>query len=186
MKKIFLTLMIAALAMGSMAANYEHSIGAVAGGLNGISYKGFISGNWALQADLGIGLKATAGSVTGTLNGWGSSTTGDHQVDLWDFVFNPNLEYQGNITRGFDWFAGAGLSGGFSYMGFSDNGYNGDPMGKFGLNAIVGAEYKLSAPLVIGLDFRPGYGLYARAGEHGSVTYNCFDWTLALAVRYCF
>lgn len=185
MKKFFLTLMIAAMAMGSFAANYQHSIGAVAGGLNGISYKGFISGNWALQADLGVGLKATAGSVTGSTS-WGSATSGDGQHDLWDVVFNPNIEYQGNITRGFDWFAGAGISGGFSYMCFSDNGYDGDPMGKFGINAIVGAEYKFGAPVVIGIDFRPGYGLYAHSGDNYSVTYNCFDWTLALAVRYCF
>ena len=69
---------------------------------------------------------------------------------------------------------------------------------KFGFNAIGGVELKLnSAPIVIGFDFRPGYGLsYYNDTEKGTVagkeykdiskyTTSFFDWTLAASVRYC-
>lgn len=77
--------------------------------------------------------------------------------------------------------------------------------GKFGVNAIAGVELALKgAPITIGIDFRPGYGLlfaghdedYKKAqdeakefGYEYSATapvYHFFDWTLAATVRYTF
>ena len=77
--------------------------------------------------------------------------------------------------------------------------------GKFGVNAIAGVELALKgAPITIGIDFRPGYGLlfaghdedYKKtqevAKEYGyeysetAPVYHFFDWTLAATVRYTF
>ena len=70
---------------------------------------------------------------------------------------------------------------------------------KFGFNAVAGLELNLNnAPIVIGLDFRPGYGLgaytdkdeYTSGGvkytDKYSFTSSFFDWTLAASVRYRF
>ncbi len=120
-------------------------------------------------------------------------------VSRWDFIANPNLVYQGAIAKGFSWFAGGGLSMGMvSGFAVSMDGvratYNAtrdDLMGKFGLNALTGVEYKFpAAPVVMGVDFRPGYGLdFKTEKEQGvttSISEHYFDWKLALAVRYCF
>lgn len=77
--------------------------------------------------------------------------------------------------------------------------------GKFGVNAIAGVELALKgAPITIGIDFRPGYGLlFASHNEDYKKTqevakefgyeysetapvYHFFDWTLAATVRYTF
>jgi hypothetical protein len=77
--------------------------------------------------------------------------------------------------------------------------------GKFGINAIAGVEFAFTgAPITVGVDFRPGYGLlfsgdinkdnkeYAKKFKEAggsykeSTTYNFFDWTLAATVRYTF
>lgn len=77
--------------------------------------------------------------------------------------------------------------------------------GKFGINAIAGVEFAFTgAPITVGVDFRPGYGLlfsgdinkdnkedakkFKEAGGSykESTTYNFFDWTLAATVRYTF
>ena len=52
--------------------------------------------------------------------------------------------------------------------------------GKFGVNAIMGLEYQLPAPLTLGLDFRPGYGLFFDQDYN----INAFDWKLVVALRY--
>lgn len=64
-------------------------------------------------------------------------------------------------------------------------------MGKFGLNALAGAEYKFAnAPVVMGVDFRPGYGMMYKTDrtDNGTISgsMHYFDWKLALSVRYCF
>lgn len=108
-------------------------------------------------------------------------------------VTERNREYNGDEIR---------------YMniwGFAD--YYAKSYGKFGVNAIGGVELALTgAPITIGLDFRPGYGLMftsdltadnkelqediKNAGEDASIkesdTYSFFDWTLAATVRYTF
>lgn len=70
---------------------------------------------------------------------------------------------------------------------------------KFGFNAVAGLELSLSnAPIVLGFDFRPGYGLGAfstsdkattalgEVKDKTSCTTSFFDWTLAASVRYRF
>ena len=72
-------------------------------------------------------------------------------------------------------------------------------MGKFGINAILGLEYKLNIPLTLQLDFRPGYGLafygedYIDYDVHGNESksrvhcaINYFDWSVNAGVRYKF
>jgi hypothetical protein len=77
--------------------------------------------------------------------------------------------------------------------------------GKFGVNAMAGVEFAFTgAPITVGVDFRPGYGLlftgdktdyekeYAKSVKEdggsykNSTTYSFFDWTLAATVRYTF
>lgn len=65
------------------------------------------------------------------------------------------------------------------------------PEFKFGINALVGLELDLDAvPLVVGFDFRPGYGMgYDSQDIKGVKTKtitNFFDWTLAASLRYKF
>lgn len=80
-----------------------------------------------------------------------------------------------------------------------------EDLGKFGINAMAGVEIAFTgAPITVGIDFRPGYGLlfaghddeYKKAKKEveeqgGSYkaspfTYSFFDWTLAATVRYTF
>ena len=56
MKRLFLILAMAAVTISGMAQ--KHEIGAVVGGLNGLSYKYWLSANTAVQADLAVGLTA--------------------------------------------------------------------------------------------------------------------------------
>lgn len=85
----------------------------------------------------------------------------------------------------------------------TDEGFN-QSYGKFGINAIAGVELALTgAPITIGLDFRPGYGLLFTGDNEDtkeekedvksmggkmttSNTFSFFDWTLAATVRYTF
>lgn len=84
--------------------------------------------------------------------------------------------YQGNITGNLYAFGGAGLTLG-EINNYSSNACIG---GKFGVNAIMGLEYQLPAPLTLGLDFRPGYGLFFDQDYN----INAFDWKLVVALRY--
>lgn len=175
MKKFYVVL-ASVLCLASLnAAEYKHSIGAEVGGLNGVSYKGFIfsNPNLALQADLAVGvfqarLHHNGESFAIPSNGY------------FDFTANPNVVYQGEISNGFSWFSGGGVS-----LGMMNNIKTPDnaPYGKFGINALAGVEYKIAnAPVTVGIDFRPGYGL--RFDKNNSFSF--FDWKLAASVRYCF
>lgn len=169
MKKILLFAVALMTSAAMMAQGYTHSIGGTVGSLYGVSYKGFIFGheNLALIADLGFGL--TVSPITETARSGGESYTSRQKngnTSFWTFEANPNVVYQAEISNGFSWFVGGGVSLGMTkpFAG-KDNGisytYVGAPlMGKFGVNAIGGAEYKFAnVPLAISLDFRPGYGL---------------------------
>ena len=146
-------------------------------------------------------------------------------IDYFTFEANPNVVYQRDITSGgwgkLSWYAGGGISLGMmkydgregAYWDEDGNDKNFwwamshktpgtddqwiDLGGKFGFNAIGGVEMSLAnAPIVLGLDFRPGYGLHfvtdatvginmmTGAAIKGSITTSFFDWTLAASVRY--
>ena len=168
MKKIFFLVMIATLSLPMFSQKlYDHSIGCTVGTMYGLSYKGFITDNLVIQADLGVNLFTTDGSVKSI------HYTG---VDFFTFEANPNLVYQDNIQTwswgGLDWYAGGGLSLGLM-RGLSGN--QDDVRGKFGLNGTGGLEmYFNSLPLALSFDFRPGYGL----GFDKDYTNHFFDWKL--------
>lgn len=179
MKKIFSIVASLLIVLTASAANYEKAAGVEVGGINGISYKQFFTDNLALQCDLTVGLLETQGS-------W-SKRKGAGKVKGFDFKINPNVVYQMSIGAGFDFYAGGGIGFGLYHSDFKrmDKSQN---YGKFGINAIAGVEYVLnSAPIVLGLNFRPGYGVAFTGNEmlkenYGAINY--FDWGLGFSVRY--
>ena len=133
------------------------------------------------------------------------------------FEVNPNIVYNLPVHSGsygsLAFCAGGGISLGMMKSGSADSkAYGGKgfwwamshtqegadgkeaiikPAFKFGINALVGLELDLNAaPIVIGFDFRPGYGMgYLKTSNEvmkESAITNFFDWTLAAAVRYKF
>ncbi|MCM1034341.1 MAG: hypothetical protein NC038_02150 [Paludibacter sp.] len=170
--------LLMAIAMPMSAQrSYQHSLGVAVGSFDGVSYKRFLTDKWAVQADLGFRMLATQGSLR--LDGY---RMGTEAFNYWTFEANPNMVYQSLIDGwdwgGLSWFAGGGVSLGLA------QGYAGtSTYGKWGLNGIVGLELGLDdAPLTIGLDFRPGYGMLFGNG----FVANMFDWALAITVRYTF
>ena len=180
MKKLFIAVLALVLAMPMFAQKpYDHSIGGTVGTMYGFSYKGFITDNLAIQADLGVNLLTTAGSTK--FKGGGSVSW--QNGDFYTFEANPNLLYQNSINSwswgGLDWFVGGGLSLGLMH-GIAVTG--GRPDGKFGLNGAGGVEiFWNNIPLAISTDFRPGYGLGFGTKD---VTTHFFDWKLVVSVRY--
>lgn len=183
MKRCILAVLLVVSTLSLSAQDYRHSIGGMVGSMYGVSYKGYVLGveHLALQADLGVRLMATAagdGNFTGTAN-------------LYTFEINPNVVYQnviGEFDEGrVDWYAGGGLSLGLCSDLYptrvGDVYYNSPILGKFGLNAIAGAEVVFDgAPVNLSLDFRPGYGVAFNDNYHLSL----FDWALVASVRYRF
>lgn len=186
MKKHILFVVLCMATLSLSAQDYQHSIGGSIGSLYGVSYKGFIFGveHLGLQTDLDVRLESTAAGTT--LNGFYFT----EESNIYTFEFNPNLLYQ-NIIADFDeghidWYAGGGFSIGlahdlYSYTyGVEDT--DTPVYGKFGLNALLGVEVALAAPVNIAIDFRPGYGIAFNDNYH----FSFFDWALALSVRYRF
>ena len=192
----------------------SHSLGIVVGGLNGLSYKVLVKDNFAIQTDLAVGLFKTAYLDVYSVEGEkeSSATNGS----FWDFTLNPNCMYQKEVANGFSLYAGGGINIGLGkVMEVEGHPVNNSPVyGKIGVNAIVGMEYQFSnVPLALAFDFRPGYGCFFRKEKFSEVGYwepeeydwdlegyywgnysnssatlsdHCFDWKLALALRYCF
>lgn len=173
MKKIYALVIVAMMSVCAMA---QHEIGGIVGGLNGLSYKYWISDNLALQADLAVGLTSTQGSAWAK----GQQIIKPYAMDLYDFTLNPNLLYHFDLPSNFKFYLGGGVN-----LGFVSALQNTDPdglLGKFGANGVLGAAYEVgSAPLVLALDFRPGYGL---AFNDSPVHINYFDWKVGFAIRY--
>lgn len=141
------TLLAAALLLGALTINaqdYKHSIGANVGSFYGLTYKGFITENLAIVADLGCNLgnygtyhttTQKAGSNDTETTHWGSSYPAEgekvtdnvykmkqkYSNDYFTFELNPNLVYQMKITEfgagSLSWFAGGGLSIGMMKSG---------------------------------------------------------------------
>lgn len=177
MKRLLLLISMAFIAAGSLfAQDYKQSFGLVAGSLNGLSYKKFVKENVAIQTDLAFGLLATRA----TINYYGYSYSGPEHA--WTFQLQPNLYYQKNIFNGNSCNIAALVGGGVS-LGYASEFYSNIDLGKWGINAIAGVEFILhNAPISIGLDFRPGYGMMFMP----DLALHMFDWALAANVRYCF
>ena len=195
MKKILLTF---AVVLGmAMTAQAQHELGGIVGGMNGLSYKYWFNDALALQADLGVGLTCTRGSLH-TQN----YTSEVYQASGWDFILNPNVLYHFELPANLKLYVGGGLNiGMLSLMSVwvnnvaytaSGTGYD-KILGKFGINAALGLSYDFdAAPLVLAFDFRPGYGLGFHGEEKGAYytmpgyQVNYFDWKLGVALRYKF
>lgn len=176
-KRLFLLMMAVAMIFGQLQAQapYKHGIGGMIGSFNGFTYKTFFTDHLALQADLGVSIIRTAGEYYDRVGG----------IDLYTLQLNPNVMYQGNFVAGLYGFIGGGVSLGWNFgpYYYSEFGRRDvREIGKFGINAIMGLEYKLNIPLALQLDFRPGYGLLF-TDEPG---WNHFDWNLSFSVRYAF
>ena len=174
MKKILTVCVAVLLAVTSAKAQFE--VGAIVGGLNGLSTKYWFSDNMALQTDLAVGLFSAPGGVYYQGNKLSGGT-----LDSYDFTLNPNFEYNFDLPENFKLYAGCGASLGLlsAINNTNPNGIS----GKFGVNGIVGASYNIqSVPLVLALDFRPGYGLGFTKSD--AAHFSFFDWKLGFAVRY--
>ena len=171
MKKIILCAMSLLFAIGAFAQTQE--FGVVVGGLNGLSYKKIMSENFAIQTDLAVGFQSTTALEEFTyIRG---------RIDIFDFTLNPNFLYNKELSHGLYAFAGGGVN-----LGLAQDLPNGFiTFGKFGLNAMLGAGYKMdNVPLSFSLDFRPGYALLLN--YYYETVWHIFDWHLAASVRYCF
>ena len=196
---------------------YNHSIGIMTGSSYGITYKGYVfqTDGLALLADAYVNLISTAGSTTYKY----SAATAHFDIrnaDMMTFQVNPNIVYQHRIKSwrfgAVSWYAGGGINGGLmkqlnrTDMRADVDGEKGLWMqgtvldviddkntlfGKFGVNAVGGAElYFTAVPLVLDLDFRPGFGTALRRTDTslGSclMNVNFFDWALSASLRYRF
>lgn len=172
MKKLFLCSLLL-ITLGVCARPYDHSLGISGGMFNGVSYKALVGEHLAVQTDLGVHL-----------------TIFDN-VNL-SFMANPMLMYQSAFYSSevceIDFFAGGGLSIGFSRYNYIHNNdttyYYYDDYesvgGEFGLNGITGIEFAFNkAPMALSFDFRPGYGLF-----YGYDVEHCFDWGVNLGMRF--
>ncbi len=179
MRKLFLLFVAACMAANVMA---QHEIGAVVGGLNGASYKYWFSDNLALQADLAVGLT----EVVARDEFAGRWVMDPLNWDVFDFTINPNVLYHFALPADFKIYVGGGANLGLIGSLNQNNPTTNNPvLGKFGINAMVGACYRFAnAPIALALDFRPGYGM-AFDGRDPNWHSHMFDWKLAFAVRYC-
>ena len=171
MKKIFILLAAVMMTSNAMA---QHEIGVVVGGLNGISHKYWFSDALALQTELAVGL--TAAPTTVYLNGQQLASATNLQ---YDFTINPNMAYHFALPHDIQLYAGGGVN--FGLVSDLNNTAPEGIMGKFGINALIGAAYQYNK-WVFALDFKPGYG-HAFC-EEPSIYLAAFDWKLGLAVRY--
>lgn len=172
MKKIFTLALVALFSVSMMA---QHEIGGIVGGLNGARYKYWLSNDLAIQTDLAVGL--TKFAYSGVY--FKGTKIAEGQMDHYDFMLNPNLAYHFQLPANFKLYVGGGV--GIGLMG----GFNGGGvMGKFGANALIGAAYHFNGlPLVMALDFRPGYGLGFEDSRLIRII-ACSTGRLGLAVRY--
>ena len=100
MKKLFFILAAVMMTANVMA---KHEIGVIAGGINGLSYKYWISDNLAFQTDLAVGLTAAPGALY--LNGTRIASGTNAQ---YDFTLNPNIEYHAPLTNNMHIYIGGG------------------------------------------------------------------------------
>lgn len=196
MKKIFIILMAAMVAAGSVSAadnkkasnakantkttakaapksakEYTHSVGVVAGSGIGFQYKKMVSAHFTIIEEFGyLGSFAAAGD--------GFSTPAIGAVN--DLV----LAYQAKCAEGkgirLDYYVGGQIKGGYIDMGAAG--------GIVGAGAATGIEAKMkNAPIAFSFDFRPGYGCLLGNDGMGNIgAFHVFDWTLNLGVRYTF
>ena len=172
MKKLFISFLSILFSFG-LFAQHQQEFGIVGGSLNGLSYKRIMSENFAIQTDLAVGFQRTIGATNYYFE--------ESLIDMFDFTLNANFLYNKNLQNGLYTFIGGGSNLGLA-KGLP---YSSATLGKFGINAMLGAGYKMpKMPLSISLDFRPGYAILFQ--HYDVIPIHIFDWHLALGVRYCF
>ena len=167
MKRLYTLAIAAMLAVGSFAANYQHSLGVVGGLGLGAQYKLMIYDDFTLIEEFGYFSCSSNGGYGGAIN-------------------NLVLAYQGFAVEGegiiLDYYVGGQFK--IGYAGPVAQGYNVVPGGVMGIGAAAGIEACMkNAPMAFSFDFRPGYGLlFSGNGVGGHI----FDYSINLGVRYRF
>ena len=218
-RNVILSVLLLVATVVSARDYYNHSIGIMAGSTYGVSYKGYVFPveGLALLGDMYVNLYSTTGGMVDRYKGDRADMHFDvKNSDVMTFQVNPNIVYQHKIKSwnfgAISWYAGGGLSMGLLkqlnrtqlrmkqngkplgdwYSSVLDINLDKDAVfGKFGLNAVGGAElYFTRVPLVLDLDFRPGYCVAWRGfkygAESGTMNVNFFDWAIAASLRYRF
>lgn len=133
MKKLFLTLMLAAGIMaGVQAQSSDKAFGVRLGYGAELSYQQALSGSNRLEADLGLG-------------GW--DHTGFLVSGIYQWVFN--------IQEGLNWYVGPGAQVGLASYRDNNNNWKSD-LG-IGVVGQIGIEYNFDFPLQLSLDYRPSW-----------------------------
>lgn len=186
----------------SGSSEYVHSIGFKVGNELGLTYKGFIFGvdGLALQADLGFKMMSSPTKSVASLEGETLKENFDWSV--WTFEANPNVVYQKSVAsvgRGsLCVYGGGGVSLGVGHdlaiLSVGETPF----YGKFGINAATGLELVFNK-FILGLDFKPGYGLafskkyYVSSGIFGIDSFmvdvdshlrHFFDWSVGLTFKW--
>lgn len=187
---------------GKGGGDYTHALGFKVGNELGLTYKGFIFGvdGLALQADLGFKMMSVPTKEVVTKDG--HSITENYDWTVWTFEVNPNVVYQkavASVGRGsLCVYGGGGVSLGLGHnlaiLSVGETPF----YGKFGINAATGLEFVFNK-FILGLDFKPGYGLafskkyYVSSGLLGSDSFlvdvdsnllHFFDWSVGLSFKW--
>lgn len=167
MKRLYTLAIAAMLAVGSFAANYQHSLGMVAGLGIGVQYKHMIWDDFTLIEEFGYFNCMSNASYSGAID-------------------NLVLAYQGKAAEGqgiiLDYYVGGQFKIGY---GFGNRGV-------VGAGAAGGIEACMkNAPIAFSFDFRPGYACtfgqnYVYGGGGGFSAAHLFDYSFNLGVRYKF
>lgn len=209
MKNFKVLFLVCAIAFGLATANaqapYKHSIGVTLGSLESFTWKTFPTDHFAIQLDGGVKFTTGPGAYEYkySYEGIHNKAVDKHiGVTTNTVEVNANFVYQGNFVKGLYGFIGGGPSLGYCYLGYAryhDSDYfgyygtfthDGNEYGKFGVNAMLGLEYKFDIPLTLQFDVRPGYGMLftteSNNGYHHTGLWHYFDWGVNFGVRYCF
>ncbi|MBQ0083016.1 MAG: hypothetical protein KBT41_07045 [bacterium] len=200
MKKLLSLIVASAAVLSVVAQEYNHSIGATLGSLNGLSYKYCATEDFAFQLDFGFQTIETRTSGI-MIDGPDFSETVRFvkPVSYFGGRLNPNLLWQREVADDWNFF----LGGGFSVdmiRSVDVKDLNPEVVAllsswdtenkyavKFGVNAIMGIEYCFGGPVNLSLDFRPGYTVAYDNLVAGYKYYlGAFDWNLCVGVRYRF
>lgn len=205
MKKLLLGLLV--IAVSTKISAHDNELGFIVGSMEGFSYKKIINENFAIQTDLAVGFQKTLTSwyLSSDFDRYSNGThfyLGDMTVDLLDFGLKINFLYNRDLGNNLYAFIGGGTNLGLAvtrnlstnpndyppYGNWEDLyddylPYTSNNLGKFGLNTMMGAGYKLlKLPLTFSLDFRPGFAILFNSFANIYI----FDWHLAVSARYCF
>ncbi len=186
-----------------IATNKPHSMAITFGSVDGISYRYFVDGHWAVQTNVMWKYLTTHGttvtSLTTDVNGVPQTSTTSQWGKLhgWTAEINPNFIYQTAICTwdfgGLYWNSGAGVS-----LGVAQDWnvpYDYPLWGKFGVNSISGIELTFNKSGVsLFTESFVGYGLLWNSYErylYGTTSLtqslnHFIDWGSDIGVRVSF